>query len=65
MPQQVTPLNTMHAPASGRAVPWLVADTQVVLDWLVFRDATARPFLQAILPRRLRWLATQDMLVEL
>lgn len=55
----------MHAPASGRAVPWLVADTQVVLDWLVFRDATARPLLQAMLTGRLRWLATQAMLVEL
>ena len=55
----------MHAPASGRAVPWLVADTQEVLDWLVFRDATARPLLQAMLTGRLRWLATQDMLVEL
>ena len=42
-----------------------MADTQVVLDWLVFRDATARPLLQAMLEGRLRWLATPAMRTEL
>ena len=42
-----------------------MADTQVVLDWLVFRNATARPLLQAVLAGRLRWLATPAMSTEL
>ena len=51
--------------ARNGPTPWLVADTQVVLDWLVFRDATARPLLQAMLEGRLRWLATPAMRTEL
>jgi predicted nucleic acid-binding protein len=42
-----------------------VVDTQVVLDWLVFCDAAARPLLQAMLEGRLRWLATPAMRTEL
>jgi predicted nucleic acid-binding protein len=53
-----------HAPPD-RAAPWLVADTQVSLDWLVFRDPAARPLLQAVVEGRLRWLATPAMRVEL
>jgi predicted nucleic acid-binding protein len=45
--------------------PWLVADTQVVLDWLVFHDAAAQPLLHAVLAGRLRWLATAAMRAEL
>jgi predicted nucleic acid-binding protein len=55
----------MHAPARGDSAPWLVVDTQVALDWLVFRDATARPLLRAMLEGRLRWLATPAMRTEL
>lgn len=55
----------MQAPASGCTAPSLVADTQVVLDWLVFRDATARPLLQGVLSGLLRWLATPAMRAEL
>ena len=64
-PQQVPPLTNWHASTSGSAAAWLVADTQVVLDWLVFRDATARPLLQAVLAGQLRWLATPAMRAEL
>jgi predicted nucleic acid-binding protein len=55
----------VKASADGSATPWLVVDTQVVLDWLVFRDATARPLLRAMLAGRLRWLATAAMRTEL
>jgi len=51
--------------AAGAAPPWLVADTQVVLDWLVFHDAAARPLLRAVQDGRLRWLATAAMRAEL
>jgi len=42
-----------------------VADTQVVLDWLVFRDTAASPLLEAVLAGRLRWLVTPQMRTEL
>lgn len=55
----------MHDSTPCEAAPSLVADTQVVLDWLVFRDAAAMPLLEAVLARRLRWLATPSMRTEL
>ncbi|MBE0552670.1 MAG: PIN domain-containing protein [Rhodobacteraceae bacterium] len=55
----------MHRGATRDTAPLLVADTQVVLDWLVFRDAAARPLLQAVLAGRLRWLTTPQMRTEL
>jgi len=58
-------VNTPPGDLSARAAPWLVADTQVVLDWLVFRDAAARPLLAAVLAGRLRWLASAAMRDEL
>ena len=58
-------LNSLQAAAGGGSTPWFVVDTQVVLDWLVFRDAAARPLLQAMLEGRLRWLATPAMRTEL
>ena len=58
-------MNTVPDPPRAATSPWLVADTQVVLDWLVFDDAAARPLLQAVLTARLRWLATPAMRVEL
>ena len=42
-----------------------MADTQVVLDWLVFHDAAAQPLLRAVVGGRLRWLATAAMRAEL
>lgn len=58
-------MNTAPNSARGGGTPWLVADTQVVLDWLVFRDASARPLLQEVLQGQLRWLATPAMRAEL
>jgi putative PIN family toxin of toxin-antitoxin system len=58
-------VSTLSDGAAREAATWLVADTQVVLDWLVFDDAAARPLLQAVLDRRLRWLATVSMRTEL
>ena len=43
----------------------LVLDTNVVLDWLVFRDARAGPLDTAIRSGRWRWQATPSMREEL
>jgi len=58
-------VNTVPAGAPAGAGPGLVADTQVVLDWLVFHDAAAGPLLEAVRAGRLRWLATPAMRGEL
>lgn len=58
-------VNSAHRSATREPAPSLVADTQVVLDWLVFRDASAVPLLEAVLARQLRWLATPTMRTEL
>jgi len=58
-------MNTACHDPSDRVAPWLVADTQVSLDWLVFGDPAARPLLQAVVDGRLRWLATPAMRAEL
>jgi putative PIN family toxin of toxin-antitoxin system len=52
----------MTAPEDAPAV---VLDTNVVLDWLVFRDAAVQPLALAIGTGTLRWLATTAMRVEL
>ncbi len=46
-------------------VPAAVLDTNVVLDWLVFRDAGVAPIAQAVRSGRLHWLATDTMRDEL
>jgi putative PIN family toxin of toxin-antitoxin system len=46
-------------------VPSVVLDTNVVLDWLVFGDASATPLVSAIQGRRLRWLSCPRMRAEL
>ena len=56
VPQQDTRVDKVHGPASRNAAPWLVADTQVVLDWLVFRERAARPVLEAVLGVMHFWL---------
>jgi uncharacterized protein len=43
----------------------VVLDTNVVLDWQVFRDPAAAPLVAALETGRLRWVATQAMLDEL
>jgi predicted nucleic acid-binding protein len=67
----------MHEIATGRQwlryavamnrppLPLLVLDTNVVLDWLVFRDAGCRALGQALTDGRVRWAATEAMRDEL
>ena len=43
----------------------VVLDTNVVLDWLVFRNPGSAPLIQAIEDGRLRWLVTDAMRDEL
>jgi len=43
----------------------IVIDTQVVMDWLVFKDPTVEPLVQAITAGRLRWIGRPAMLDEL
>jgi uncharacterized protein len=43
----------------------LVLDTNVVLDWLVFRDPSAEPLAQALDAGRVRWCVCARMLNEL
>jgi predicted nucleic acid-binding protein len=50
---------------SDLRVPALVLDTNIVLDWLVFDDPSARPIGAALLAGRFRWVATRAMREEL
>jgi predicted nucleic acid-binding protein len=43
----------------------VVLDTNVVLDWLVFRNAACRPLQAAVEHGRVRWLASPAMRDEL
>jgi len=43
----------------------IVIDTQVVMDWLVFKDARATPLVEALNAGRLRWIGQPAMLEEL
>ena len=43
----------------------VVLDSNVVLDWLVFRDPSSQAVAAAITTGRLRWIATRPMLDEL
>jgi predicted nucleic acid-binding protein len=52
-------------PPSSTVIASVVIDTNVVLDWLVFRNAGCAPFVQALLRGQLRWLATAAMRDEL
>lgn len=59
---------TVHPDADFPAAPGLrklVLDTNIVLDLFVFADAATLPLQQALATQQLRWLATQDMRVEL
>jgi uncharacterized protein len=50
-------------PASPTALP-LVLDTNVVLDWLVFRDPSSLPVEAAIRSGRARWFVTAAIRLE-
>ena len=45
--------------------PAIVIDTQVIMDWLVFRDARVQPLASAVSERRLRWLVAPAMRDEI
>lgn len=55
---------TLHGPPASSA-PSAVLDTNVVLDWLVFRNTGCQPLAQAIEAGRLQWLTTEPMRDEL
>ena len=44
---------------------FVILDTNIVLDALVFHDPAAQPLMQALAARQIRWLATQPMRDEL
>jgi putative PIN family toxin of toxin-antitoxin system len=43
----------------------IVLDTQVVMDWLVFREASIQPLTQAVSEGSLLWIGHPEMLAEL
>ena len=58
--------DTVTDPASpGGGTPRIVLDSNVVFDWLVFRQPGVRPLADAITTGDLRWLVTEPMLDEL
>lgn len=50
---------------TGEGRPAIVIDTQVVMDWLVFRDARVQSLAMAVTQRRLRWLVAPAMRDEI
>ena len=60
MPDSETPSS-----ATDRARCLVVLDTQVVLDWLVFRDLSTAALASALESESLHWLTTQAMQDEL
>lgn len=46
-------------------VPRVVLDTNVVLDWLVFRNTAVLPLVSAIEQRHVEWIACASMRTEL
>jgi putative PIN family toxin of toxin-antitoxin system len=53
-----------HAPLADTR-PAIVIDTQVVMDWLVFRDARVRALSAAVTAGTLRWLVAPAMRDEI
>jgi putative PIN family toxin of toxin-antitoxin system len=47
------------------AAPTVVIDTQIVMEWLVFKDAKVAPLVQAVEAGLLRWIGSPAMLDEL
>ncbi len=45
--------------------PAVVLDTNVVLDWLVFRNVGCQPIMKAIETNHLRWIVTDSLRDEL
>jgi len=56
----------MHTPAlPTQEKPAIVIDTQVVMDWLVFRDARVQALTAAVTSGALRWLVAPAMRDEI
>ncbi|MEP7058720.1 MAG: PIN domain-containing protein [Caldimonas sp.] len=53
------------SPAAVTALPELVLDTNVVLDWIFFRDPRTAPLAAAISTGQVRWLACAALRAEL
>lgn len=64
MNQVPLPLSESPKPMGAIRTDRAVLDTQVVLDWLVFRDPNAQAIARAIEDGSLHWLASQPMLDE-
>ena len=47
------------------APPTVVIDTQIVMEWLVFKDAKVAPLVQALGAGLIRWIGSPAMLGEL
>lgn len=56
--------NALPSPGLA-AVPCVVIDTNVVLDWLLFRDEGVQPLVHALVSGQLCWIATEAMVDEL
>lgn len=50
---------------SPASATFVVIDTNVLLDWLVFEDPSASPVAAVLRAGEMRWIATQPMLDEL
>ncbi len=57
--------SAIRSAAADRGAQQAVVDTQVVLDWLVFRDPGSAALATAIESGSLRWLTSQPMRDEL
>ncbi|MGM9485155.1 putative toxin-antitoxin system toxin component, PIN family [Roseateles sp. NT4] len=53
------------ATAAAEEKPAIVIDTQVVMDWLVFRDARVQALTSAVTSGALRWLVAPAMRDEI
>ena len=59
------PAPAPDTPAESPPAPAVVLDTNVVLDWLLFRDPHCSALAALLERRQLRWHATQAMRLEL
>jgi len=50
---------------SAHTAPRIVIDTQVIMDWLVFRDPRVQALVQAVVGRQVQWIGDPAMLDEL
>jgi predicted nucleic acid-binding protein len=50
-----------RSPASSGEAPCIVLDTNVVLDWLYFRDVRCAALAAAVTAHRVRWIASAPM----